>query len=201
MVWNKPLITKLEELPFERTVFSNFSKTHPMLKKILLFIFLVGFGFHSSAQKSPCSDPIFRDFDFWIGKWEVYGKNGKQAGTSKISLILDSCVILEEWTSSSIPNTLTYTGKSFNTYNTATKQWQQTWVDNTGNTTEFLRGEGTKGQIVFHADRVSDPKGKIFLRRLTFTKINDSKVRQFGERSDDQGMTWTSEYDLEYRRL
>jgi len=45
-----------------------------------------------------------------------------------------------------------------------------------------------------------DPQGKNFMRRLTFTKLNNDKVRQFGERSDDEGKTWTTEYDLEYRR-
>ncbi len=172
-----------------------------MLKKILPCVILIGFSILSYAQKSPCSDPTFREFDFWIGNWNVYGKNEKLAGTSKISLILDSCVILEEWTSASNPNSLIYTGKSFNTYNTATKQWQQTWVDNTGNTTEFLRGEGSIGKIVFHADKVISSNGKNFLRRLTFTKLSENKVRQFGERSDDEGKTWTTEYDLEYRKL
>lgn len=38
------------------------------------------------------------------------------------------------------------------------------------------------------------------MRRLTFTKISEDKVRQFGERSNDGGSTWTVEYDLEYRR-
>ena len=85
-------------------------------------------------------------------------------------------------------------------YNVATRQWQQTWVDNTGNTTEFLRGSGNDGKIVYYADKVMDPKGKNFMRRLTFTKLSNDKVRQFGERSDDDGKTWTAEYGLEYRR-
>ena len=151
------------------------------------------------AQK-PCSLPVFRQFDFWVGNWEAFATNGKKAGDSKISIMLDSCVILEEWTSASSQQGLTYSGKSFNMYNVATKQWQQTWVDNTGNTTEFLRGDANDGKIVYYADKVMDPKGKPFMRRLSFTKLSNDKVRQFGERSDDEGKTWTAEYDLEYRR-
>ena len=151
------------------------------------------------AQK-PCSLPVFRQFDFWVGNWEAFATNGKKAGDSKISIMLDSCVVLEEWTSASPQQGLTYSGKSFNMYNAATKQWQQTWVDNTGNTTEFLRGTGSDGKIIYYADKVMDPKGKNFMRRLTFTKLSNDKVRQLGERSDDNGNTWTVEYDLEYRR-
>lgn len=161
------------------------------------FIFIVQI---LSAQKLPCSKPEFRQFDFWIGEWEAFGKNGSKAGDSRISVILDSCVILEEWTSASQQQGLTYTGKSFNSYNSATKQWQQTWVDNTGSTTEFLRGEGSDGKIIYYADKVAGPKGKTFMRRLTFTKLNIDTVRQLGERSDDGGTTWAVEYDLEYRR-
>lgn len=168
------------------------------MKKYLFFILLILVFQTISAQK-PCSRPEFRQFDFWVGEWEAFGLKGSKAGDSRISIILDSCVILEEWTG--IPNQgFTYTGKSFNSYNSATKQWQQTWTDNTGNTTEFLRGEGSDGKIVYYADNVTDPKGKSFMRRLTFTKVSNDKVRQFGEQSDDSGKTWTIEYDLEYRR-
>ncbi|HLG40279.1 MAG TPA: hypothetical protein VI461_11455 [Chitinophagaceae bacterium] len=142
----------------------------------------------------------FRQFDFWIGNWEAFAPNGNKGGDSKISVMLDSCVILEEWTSANTQQGLIYSDKSFNMYNIATKQWQQTWVDNTGNTTEFLRGEGKDGKIIYYADNVVDAKGKAFMRRLTFTKLSDDKVRQLGERSDDGGKTWTAEYDLEYRR-
>ena len=168
------------------------------MKPILLLTAFLLFTRAIDAQK-PCSLPEFRQFDFWVGEWEAFGPKGK-AGDSKISIIIDSCVILEEWTSAGLQQGFRYAGKSFNTYNKATRQWQQTWVDNTGNTTEFLRGEASPGKIIFYADHVTGPKGENYLRRLTFTKLSDDKVRQFGERSMDGGQTWTTEYDLEYRR-
>ena len=169
------------------------------MKKIFLTAIITACLQSLTAQK-PCSLPVFRQFDFWVGEWEAYGPKGNKGGDSKISIILDSCIILEEWTSASMQQGLRYAGKSFNTYNTATKQWQQTWVDNAGGTTEYLRGEGSDGKIMFYADKVIGPQGKLFMRRLTFTKLSNDKVRQFGERSDDGGTTWTTEYDLEYRR-
>lgn len=168
------------------------------MRKITLCISLL-FTLSLTAQK-PCSGPEFRQFDFWIGEWEAFGKNGQKAGDSRISLILDSCVILEEWTSANPQQGLIYQGKSFNSYNAASGQWQQTWTDNTGNTTEFLRGVGNKGRILYYADKVAGLKGSYFMRRLSFTRLTDDKVRQFGERSNDGGATWTTEYDLEYRR-
>jgi hypothetical protein len=169
-----------------------------MRKIIALLVLLL--SLQTAFAQKPCSKPAFRQFDFWIGEWEAFGKKGNKAGDSKISVILDSCVILEEWTSAAAQQGLVYSGKSFNSYNAATKQWQQTWIDNTGNTTEFLRGEGSDGKIIYYADKVTGPDGKVFMRRLTFTKLSDDKVRQFGEMSTDNGTTWIAEYDLEYRR-
>ena len=111
------------------------------MKKILLLFLSIVAGHILHAQRIPCSaDPVYRQFDFWIGEWEVYGKNNKKAGDSKIDLILDSCVILENWTSLNPSNTFHYAGKSFNAYKSTTEQWQQTWVDNAGGTIEFLEG-------------------------------------------------------------
>jgi hypothetical protein len=96
--------------------------------KLLFWVFLFApsvAAFHASAQNSiPCSKPEFRQFDFWIGKWEVFGVKGTKAGDSKITVILDSCVILEEWTSAGAQQVLIYTGKSFNSYNSAIKHGQ-----------------------------------------------------------------------------
>ncbi len=96
-----------------------------IMKKLLL-VLSTGLFFLSAPGQKPCSHSEYRQFDFWIGDWEAYGLKGQKAGDSRISVILDSCVILEEWTSASAQQGLIYSGKSFNSYNAATKQWQQT---------------------------------------------------------------------------
>src|SRR5687767_15070611 len=128
----------------------NYSSKLLHMRWLIIPLLLVCFD--ATSQQSPpkpcATDTIYRQFDFWIGEWEVYGPKGK-AGTSRIDLILDSCIILENWTSAR-PG---YAGKSFNTYNQTTKQWQQTWVDNSGGSTEYLRGQAGKNLIVFYADK------------------------------------------------
>lgn len=172
-----------------------------MQKLIALFIFSsLNFSAIAQSNKLPCSRPQYRQFDFWIGEWEAFAPDGKKAGDSKISLILDSCIILEEWTSASVQQGLRYAGKSFNTYNSTTKQWQQTWVDNVGGTNEYLTGKFENNQIIFSSTPFKLSKDTTAIRKMTFTNLNTIKLRQHGEISTDNGTTWSTEYDLEYRR-
>ncbi|MEO6719207.1 MAG: hypothetical protein ABIN67_02535 [Ferruginibacter sp.] len=170
------------------------------MQKILLALLLHGLCTFSNAQKLPCSGQVYRQFDFWIGEWEAFGPKGNKAGDSKISSILDSCIILEEWTSSGAVQGLIYAGKSFNTYNAATNQWQQTWVDNTGGSNEYLKGRFENNSIIFQTMPFHFVKDSLGTRRLTFFNLGKDKVRQLGEISKDNEVTWTTEYDLEYRR-
>ena len=170
------------------------------MKKLSAFLPVLLISQFLFAQKLPCSQPEFRQFDFWIGEWEAFGINGKKAGDSKISLILDSCIILEEWTSAGVQQGLRYAGKSFNTWNSSMKEWQQTWVDNTGNTTAFIHGKFADKKIIFNTDPFPFSKDTMALRRLTFFDLGKDKVRQLGEISKDKGASWATEYDLEYRR-
>src|SRR5690348_5305664 len=85
-----------------------------MRKIFLSLLFAVWIKADAQIPKTPCTtNPVYRQFDFWVGNWEAYGLNGKKAGDSKIELILDSCIVLENWTSAAGG----YTGKSFNTFN------------------------------------------------------------------------------------
>ena len=141
------------------------------MKKIIALIALSTVIGVAIAQKGklPCSNPVYRQFDFWIGEWEAFGLNGKKAGESKISLILDSCIIFEEWTSASLQQGLRYAGKSFNTYNATTKQWQQTWVDNTGGTNEYLQGKFENNQIIYSSTPFKFSKDTMAIRKMTFS--------------------------------
>ncbi len=157
-------------------------------------------SFGQSASKTPCSAPAYRQFDFWLGEWEAFGTNGQKAGDSKISLILDSCIILEEWTSASVNQGIRYAGKSFNTWNAATKQWQQTWVDNVGGSNEYLLGKFESNKIIYTSSPFPFSKDTMAIRKMTFTNLSLAKLRQHGEISKDKGVSWITEYDLEYRR-
>jgi len=185
----------------ESAMLYSLLSSQKIMKRSLVFILISIIAAHAGAQKSPCTtDPIYRQFDFWIGEWNVYAKNGKKAGDSKIELILDSCIILENWKSANVSQGVYYAGKSFNTYNSTSKQWQQTWVDNVGGTTEFLEGHFENDRMIFFTKPFQSSGDTIAIRRLTFYNLGPDKVRQHGEISKDNGLTWNTEYDLEYRR-
>lgn len=151
---------------------------------------------HAQPSQSPCqTNPAFRRFDFWIGEWEVYGAKGNKAGDSKIELILDSCIILENWS-----NLKGYKGKSFNTFNAITNQWQQTWVDNAGSIVYYSEGKFEDNKMIVATKNEKQLDGKVKIMRMTFTKLSNDKVRQLGESSTDGGKTWQTDFDLEYRR-
>jgi len=169
------------------------------MRKLIPAIAATFFSLYAAAQL-PCGSPEYRQFDFWLGEWEAFGPAGKKAGDSKISLILDSCIVLEEWTSANLTQGIRYAGKSFNKWNAATKQWQQTWVDNVGGSTEYLEGKYEDKKIVFRTKPFPVSKDTMAVMRLTFYDLGKDKVRQLGEITKDNGMTWQTQYDLEYRR-
>ena len=163
-----------------------------LIASILLPIFAI-----AQNTGSPCTqDPMYRQFDFWIGSWEVYGKNGKKAGDSRIDLILDSCIVLENWTSANG----NYAGKSFNSFNARTGQWQQNWVDNKGGSIEYVKGGIQNSVMIFYTAPFNFKKDTVATRRLSFHSLTNNKVRQHSEISKDGEKSWVTEYDLEYRR-
>ena len=146
-------------------------------------------------QASPCRNrearPQYREFDFWVGNWDVYGKGGALSGRSHVDLILGDCVLSENWTSFTGNE-----GKSYNKYNPFEKRWEQYWVDESGSTTYYI-GHLEGPNMVFLADSF-DPAGKPVKMRMSFFPLPGGRVRQFGENSSDNGATWTTSFDLTY---
>lgn len=172
------------------------------MKKIFLLLcttFLLHIFLHAQQTPvNPCkNDTTFRQFDFWIGEWIAYDPKGNKAGDSRIELILDGCVILENWTSA---GSYPFAGKSFNLYNSTTKKWQQAWVDNTGSITNYSNGHFEKNQMILQTENDQQPDGSFKILKMTFTKLDNNTVRQFGESSTDEGKTWKTDFDLKYVR-
>jgi hypothetical protein len=142
---------------------------------------------------NPCkASPEFRQFDFWIGEWDVKTPQGGLAGTSSVQLILGQCIIFENWTSGAGSS-----GKSFNLYDVNDKKWHQTWVSDKGNFTHYIGGLKDDSMVIV-ADTTAG--GKKSLARMTLSKLPSGDVRQFGENSADDGKTWTAAFDLIYSR-
>ena len=149
----------------------------------------------NQARTMPCDNAQNRQFDFWLGQWEVTNPAGKLAGRSRIESLLDGCVLLENWDSPS-----GVSGKSFNIFNATTGHWEQFWVDNSGSRLH-LRGGMHEGSMVLEGaqDKPDAATGIVQRERITWTPHADGSVRQHWEASTDDGKTWKTSFDGLYR--
>ena len=144
---------------------------------------------------TPCmTDANARKFDFWVGEWDVMPASalGTIVGHSVVQVVSGGCALLENWTATNGGE-----GKSLNTYNAGTGQWQQFWVGQQG-VTEYRESRWDNGTLVFLAHSLS-PQGA-YDQRLSFTPVDANTVRQLGELSTDGGATWKVGYDFYYHR-
>lgn len=150
----------------------------------------------AAQDAAPCSEPEYRQFDFWIGHWQVTNPDGDVVGTNTISPIVHGCGLRERW-----EGTQGGTGESVNAYDWRTRTWHQTWVGGRG---MVLRLEGglSDGSIVLEGELVrSTDDGGTALQRITWTPARDGSVRQHWESSEDDGETWSTVFDGTYRKI
>ena len=135
----------------------------------------------------PClHSPEFRQFDYWLGEWDVE-IGGQKLAKSSVQLILDDCVIFENYTGQG-----SYAGKSFSLYDAASKKWEQRYVDS-GGALHNWSGGLVDGVMTFRWDHDNT------FNRMTYTKEGPDRVRQVLETSAD-GKSWTKTYDGLYIR-
>lgn len=142
---------------------------------------------------TPCKAPEFRQFDFWLGDWDVRNPAGKVVGRNRITAMHRGCVIAEQWAGNG-----GVTGSSFNVYDPDRKQWRQTWVDSTGGVLD-LRGAVLDGRMTLSSAR-SDGKASGDVDRITWQRLPDGRVRQLWETSPDGGTTWETSFEGYYTR-
>lgn len=148
------------------------------------------------AQQTSCSSEQHRQFDFWIGDWEVKNANDQILGNSKVELILNECVIFENWQSAN-PG---YAGKSFNYYNRSANKWNQKWIDTNGVPMEFEGTFSNEDQVLYYTATTKNSESKEILNKLNFYKNSEDYVNQVWEQSTDNGKTWATVFDGHYRR-
>ncbi|GAB2700723.1 hypothetical protein Q4574_12560 [Aliiglaciecola sp. 3_MG-2023] len=160
------------------------------IKRCLLFIFTL-LSFCSSAA---CRKDVHRQFDFWLGTWDVYSTQGKIVGVNKITQLLDGCSLKEEYQTPS-----GYQGQSINIYDTQEQQWHQTWVDNQG-LLLLLKGKFDGHSMILTGEGQTS-KGEKIMHKITWTPRTDETdkiVRQHWQSSQDNGETWSTLFDGKY---
>ena len=146
-------------------------------------------------QRRPCMySAEAKQFDFWIGDWDVFNLQGQKVGSSTIQQISAGCGILENWR-----DAFGNEGKSINFYDSNTQKWYQYWIGAAGGPQRYS-GVYKDGAIRYEGEPAALNSKGAGRRRLTFFNLDASTVRQFAEQSADDGKTWTVTYDFKYVR-
>ena len=142
---------------------------------------------------APCKSPEFRQFDFWVGDWEVQDPAGNVVGQNLVTLEQDGCLIIEHWKDAGGVQT----GSSFNYYDIRDNKWHQLYLDNSGNAGAFpaMAGNLTSGKMVLLTEEKSTP-----LYRWSWYTLAPDRVRQMAEQSSDGQKTWQNFWDSVYVR-
>lgn len=167
-----------------------------MNMRLTIRILLKAFGVLSLATQAafaaPCDTAPFREFDFWIGEWQVHTPDGKLAGTNRVTGEYNGCVLHEHYTTGR-----GYSGESLNTYDAPRKLWHQTWVDDSG-TLLLLEGQRIDGKMVLQGQTNGDGD-QVIKHRITWTPNANGSVRQLWESTDAKG-SWSVAFDGLYTK-
>ena len=146
-----------------------------------------------SPQPPACADrPAFGWLDFWVGDWKVM-VGEQQVGTNRIRKVLDGCAVTEEWTDARGRE-----GRSLFYMSPASGGWRQVWVTDRalvpgGVKEKRLIARFPDGALRFQGEIAADEV--VVLDRTTWTPLDNGRVRQVIERSDDGGATWRTGFD------
>ncbi|WP_321394768.1 hypothetical protein [Emcibacter sp.] len=170
----------------------------------MVFVLLLAGAQQGQAADSkkpvvPCSHPVFRIFDFWVGEWLVYHRDsGKLAGYDRVSRTLAGCALQQSWISLddhfSSPNVpFRMNGKSLTAFDGS--RWVQFWVDNQAGS-QILKGGPQDKSFVLSSDQ---PVGG-YDYRMSWTPNKDGTIYNLSERRKQGSEEWETVFDFIYRR-
>jgi len=150
---------------------------------------------NAAVATNPCEHQDgFRDFDFWQGDWTVHTADGQFAGHNSIKSAEKGCLLLENWVGASGG-----TGMSVNYLDKSSNEWVQVW-NSAGGSQINIRGGLTKDGMLLRGKIHYVANGTTAPFRGLWTLLDDGRVRQFFEQSNDGGKTWQPWFEGFYTR-
>lgn len=158
-------------------------------------------GFASPLPMSAfaaCDAPEYRQFDFWLGDWEVVGgpgspMQGRLQGHNRIERVAGGCALAEHWRGAK-----GLEGRSLTTWDPHARRWRQFWVGGDGLVLQ-LEGELRDGVMELRGE-VPQAAGGMQRQRIRWTPHADGSVTQQWDTSDDAGASWSTSFLGLYRR-
>ncbi len=160
-------------------------------------LLLSGAAVSREPVASAFPPPEARQFDFWLGEWEVTSSDGRRQGTSRVESVARGYGVLEHWRGDRAEGRSA--GASLNAWNPDRKRWQQFRIGGDGCVLELGGGLDANGRMVLEGEQ-TDGAGRL-LNRISWTPHADGTVRQVWEQSFDDGQTWRPVFDGRYARL
>jgi hypothetical protein len=170
---------------------------------------LAAFPITALAQDIPISPALpaeARQFDFWIGEWSVNLRIRQDDGswkdsvrsTAKIYPILSGKAVLELWSDDRVTG---IKGYSLRYFATARQEWVLwlNWPGPNRSGSSNLSGAFRHGRGEFLATSRSQD-GTETISRYTFSDITNDSLRWDDAFSKDGGLTWTSNWIMEFSR-
>lgn len=185
-----------------------------IVKMILLVGCFLGIAEHGASQPSQQISPEWRfkearQFDFWLGQWNVNLRTRQSDNTwqnsvraeAKIYSILDGKAVLELWNSGSIKG---YSLRYFDEKKGKWVLWLD-WPNHNRSDSSTLEGSFRHGRVEFFTmpqngswfDRLL---GREPVSRYTFSDITASSLRWDDAHSTDGGESWQHSWIMEFSR-
>jgi hypothetical protein len=174
-----------------------------LLATLLLCLVSVSAAFSQQASQTaptnPCTAAEQKQLDFWVGEWDLTwpGQKAGQTGhgTNSVRRILDGCVVQENFSGE---NSAPLRGTSVSLFDSASRKWKQTWVDNQGAYMDFTGGI-QDGFMTLQRESIL-PNGSKGLQRMVWRNVGVNEFDWSWESSSDGGKTWQVQWPVHYKR-
>lgn len=158
----------------------------------LIFVLSTAGCARSSESVHPqvCTGDHYRDFDFWVGVWNVVDlETGKRVAQADVDAILGHCAAREDYRADDGGR-----GMSLSSWDANHQLWRQFWVSDKG-TTVMLEGDLNQGAMTLTGAE-SSVRANYLVRGVW--RPEGRNVRETAFRSEDGGKTWKPWFDLEF---
>lgn len=148
----------------------------------------------AGQDSSSCSsNAASRQFDFWLGEWNVTYPGAPSASSSTVSLELGKCLVMENWSGGK-----GHEGMNVFAHGADDKHWHGLFADNEGRVRVFEEKVADGSAEFLGPSR--DAEGKTELNRIRVKRLSANRVEQIWEKSADTGASCKIVFRGEYSR-